>query len=344
MAENPKTPAKPESFDPKSYGLKCGLEIHQQAGRPGDHKLFCSCPAEIIERQPDLVVERTLRASAGETGLLDIAAAAEQAKGKRYVYHAFNDATCLVELDEEPPHPVNDEVIKTAVMVAKACGSTILPKVQFMRKTIVDGSAVSGFQRTGLFALGGNLPEVNPPVRLQTIAVEEDAAKIVTKTPEADTYNISRLGIPLLEIATEPDIISPQHAQEAAAAIGMILRSTKRVKRGLGTIRQDVNVSIAGGARIEIKGCQDLRMIPTYIECEAKRQKTLLELRDLLKERLGDALTALPEQQLIDVTPIFSKSTTGFIKSAIAKGILLKLELKNAGVLQDTEKFWKCPT
>jgi glutamyl-tRNA(Gln) amidotransferase subunit E len=292
-------------------GLKIGLEIHQQVGRPGDSKLFCNCPADIVEAKPDLIVTRQLRASAGETGTIDAAALAAAKKAKRYNYQAYNQYTCLVELDEEPPHPVNDEVMRTAIMVAKACGSTILPHVQFMRKTIVDGSATSGFQRTGLVAFGGVVPDTN--VRVQTICVEEDAAKIVTRTPSEDTYNLTRLGIPLIEIATEPDITSAEQAQEVAAQIGMILRSTKRVKRGLGTIRQDLNVSIPGGTRIEIKGAQDLRMIPTIIENEAKRQHGLLTVKEKVDVVHIDG-------KIFDVTDTFSKSTVGFVKSAIAKG------------------------
>jgi glutamyl-tRNA(Gln) amidotransferase subunit E len=312
-----------------AIGLKIGLEIHQQLGGPRtrNRKLFCNCPADIVERDADLIVERKLRASAGESGTTDAAATAEQAKGKRFCYHAYRDTTCLVELDEEPPHPVDPDAITTAIMAAKACGSIIMPRVQFMRKTIIDGSAVSGFQRTGLLALGGNVPDVVPTVRVQTVCVEEDAAKIIERTADADAYNLSRLGIPLIELATEPDIVSPQHAQDTAAAIGMLLRSTRRVKRGLGTIRQDLNVSIAGGNRIEIKGCQDLRLIPTYAEYEATRQHRLLRLRDCIIARAGaDTLRREHEvspfvsTDIIDVTDAFLAVKKGFIASAIASG------------------------
>ena len=304
-------------------GLKIGLEIHQQAGRPQDKKLFCNCPATIIERQPDIVVQRQLRAAAGEIGVIDAAAAAEQAKGKIYTYHLFNDATCLVEIDEEPPHPVNQEVITTAVMVAKACKSIILPTVQFMRKTIADGSATAGFQRTGLLALGGTVPEITPLVRVQTICVEEDAAKIISRMANEDTYNLSRLGIPLIEIATEPDITTSEQARAVAAQLGMILRSTKRVKRGLGTIRQDLNVSIPDGTRVEIKGCQDLRMIPTIINYEAQRQQELLVVKKMLSERnVNNNIHSSSDLAVhyVDVTKIFQKSSAGFIKNALAKG------------------------
>lgn len=304
--------AERTDFDLEQCGLKIGLEIHQQVGK---RKLFCGCPAQIVERAPDLVVGRKLRASAGETGAIDVAAQAEAAKQKLYSYHAYHGATCLVELDEEPPHPADTEVIRTGAMVAKACGSTILPTMQFMRKTIVDGSATSGFQRTGLLALGGQVPQVQPPVRLQTICVEEDAAKIVERSAGADTYNLSRLGIPLIEIATEPDIVSPQHAQETAAQLGMLLRSTRRVKRGLGTIRQDLNVSIAGGTRIEIKGAQDLRMIPVLLENEARRQHNLLRLKGDLQGADPLRIAAHP----VDVTGLL-RSGKGFIAKAIERG------------------------
>lgn len=297
-----------EKHDWKQLGLKAGLEIHQQVGRPGDTKLFCHCPAEIVEREPDLTITRMLRASAGETGAVDVAAAAEQAKQKRFTYQAFNDTACLVELDEEPPHPINQEVVTTTVMVAKALGSTILKRVQIMRKTIVDGSNVSGFQRTGLVAIGGKIPGTD--VRIQTVAIEEDAAKIVSRSTDGDVYNLSRLGIPLMEIATEPDMKTPDEVKETAAQLGMILRSTKRVKRGLGTIRQDVNVSIEGGTRIEIKGAQDLRMIPKLVENEAKRQQSLIELKN----------TDIETSEPVDVTELFAGSDVGFIKTALKDG------------------------
>lgn len=302
-------------MDWEDTGLKVGIEIHQQLGMPGSRKLFCNCPAEIIEGEPDNTITRRLRASAGELGDIDIAAAAEQAKRKRFVYQAHSAACCLVELDEEPPHPVNEEALETSIMVAKAFGSTVLPKVQFMRKTIIDGSNVSGFQRTGLVAFGGDVPGLPFAVGIQTIGLEEDSARIVSRTSSEDAYNLSRLGIPLIEIATAPDISTPQQAKETAAQIGMVLRSTGRVKRGLGTIRQDLNVSVRGGTRTELKGCQDLRLLPTLVEYEARRQQGLLDVKALLEER-GDAKVS----DLFDVTDKFRESSKGFIRKAIGKG------------------------
>lgn len=299
-------------------GLKVGLEIHQQIGRPGDTKLFCRCPAEIIEREPDLVVRRFLRASAGETGIVDVAARAEAEKSKSFLYHAVRESTCMVELDEEPPHSANLQTIITALMIANACKSTVLPRMQFMRKTIVDGSATSGFQRTGLLAFGGVVPGCDPDVRIQSICVEEDAAKLVSRTHDLDIFNLTRLGIPLIEIATEPDIKTPEQAQEVASQIGMLLRSTKRVKRGLGTIRQDLNISVPRGTRVEIKGCQDLRMVPTIIRYEAQRQNGLADVvQEMEKRKISSS--SLQSAKRADVSESFAKSGVAFIKKSLAK-------------------------
>jgi glutamyl-tRNA(Gln) amidotransferase subunit E (EC 6.3.5.7) len=63
----------------------------------------------------------------------------------------------------------------------------------------------------------------------------------------------------------------------------MILRSTGKVKRGLGTIRQDINISIREGARVEIKGVQELDLIAEVVRREVCRQVSLLEIREELK-------------------------------------------------------------
>lgn len=272
-------------MDYKALSLKVGLEIHQQLE---GKKLFCNCPTEIIDSEPDLKVKRNLRASAGETGEVDVAAKHEQMREKNFLYHFYNKANCLVEMDEEPPHEVNKEALETVLLAAKMLRADVVDEIRFMRKTVVDGSNTSGFQRTGLIATNGFLDikdEHGRPktIHVPTICLEEDSAKIVEKTQEHDVYNLSRLGIPLVEIATDPEISSPEEAKQCAEKIGMILRSTGRVKRGLGTIRQDVNVSISGGNRIEVKGAQDLKMVPLLVELEVLRQQNLIKMRGKLK-------------------------------------------------------------
>lgn len=257
----------------KKLGFKCGIEIHQQLDT---HKLFCNCPSIIINHEPDFIVKRFLRASEGETGEIDLAAKHEIEKGKQYVYHGFNENTCLVELDEEPPHSINPEALETALIISKLLDAKIIDEIQVMRKTVVDGSNTAGFQRTALIAINGHIMTSKGRVGIDFISLEEDSSKIIKRTSTKDTYNLSRSGIPLIEIGTDASIKDPDHAKEVASKLGMILRST-RVKRGLGTIRQDVNLSITKGERVEIKGFQDLKSMPKIINKEIERQISMIK-------------------------------------------------------------------
>ncbi len=300
-------------------GLKCGLEIHQQLE---GKKLFCHCPTLIRDDQPDFVIQRKLRAVAGEEGKVDIAAKQEQLKGKNFVYQGYKDSTCLVESDCEPPHEINPEALYTALQLCKMVDAEVFPVVQVMRKTIVDGSNTSGFQRTALAARNGKISTSTGEVRITNISVEEDSCKIVRESPEEKVYSLDRLGIPLVEIGTAPDITSPEQCQETAKKIGMLLRSLPGVKRGLGTIRQDVNVSIKGGARIEIKGAQDLRQLPLLVELEVKRQEELLKIKAELKN------VKLSVLNMVEVTQLFMNSEANLIKNTLAKkGKVLAIKL-----------------
>ena len=261
-------------MDYQKINFKCGIEIHQQIE---GKKLFCDCPTTIKDDKPDFEFKRRLRVSAGESGNTDIAALAEQAKGKEFVYQGFNDANCLVELDEEPPHEVNKDALETAMKVALLLKCKPVDEIQFMRKIVVDGSNVSGFQRTALIATNGFVETSLGKVNIPTICLEEEAAKVVKRTEKQDIYNISRLGIPLIEIATDASIKSPEHAKETASKIGMILRSVKGIKRGIGTIRQDVNLSVKNTPRVEIKGFQEIDTIADVIKKETERRLKLIE-------------------------------------------------------------------
>ena len=308
-------------------GLRCGLEIHQQLDTG---KLFCSCPSIIRDDEAHFVVKRRLHAVAGESGEVDIAARHQAGKEKYYVYEGYNDTTCLVELDEEPIHPVNMGALRIVMQVALMLGAKLADRLVVMRKTVVDGSNTSGFQRTALVARNGILTTPSgQKIGIPTICIEEESAKIVERQGEFDVYNLSRLGIPLIEIATSPDITHPEQVREAAETIGMILRSTKSIKRGLGTIRQDVNVSIKEGARIEIKGAQELRLLQKLVETEVQRQAALLEIRKELPRQ-----TKL-EGEIKDISSLFTKSESKLVKSALEKnGAVLGVKLENfAGLL-----------
>jgi len=303
--------------------LKCGIEIHQQLeGR----KLFCNCPTLLRDDLPDFEVRRKLRASAGESGEIDIAAQEEQLKSKTFIYQGYKDTTCLVETDSEPPHQLNPEALYTTLQFCKMVEAKVSSIVQVMRKTVVDGSNTSGFQRTALVARGGEIETSAGKVRIENISLEEDACKNISETSAERIWRMDRLGIPLIEIGTAPDIHTPEQGLETAKKIGMLLRSLPGVKRGLGTIRQDVNVSIAGGNRVEIKGAQDLKMLPTLIELEIKRQ---LELSKI-KEELELKKIKLEKLEIFDLTLLIKSSESKVIQAAIKnKGKILGIKLKN---------------
>ena len=275
-------------MDYSKLGFKCGLEIHQQLET---HKLFCSCPSIIHDENPAITVKRKIRAVAGETGGVDKAAAFEKARGRTFIYEACKTSSCLVELDEEPPHDVNPEALMIAMEIALLLNAKPIDRIQFMRKTVIDGSNVSGFQRTALIATDGYIQTSKGKVAVPTICLEEEAAKKISDNGNEVTYRLDRLGVALVEIATDPSIKDAEHAKECASIIGMIIRSTGKVKRGIGTIRQDVNVSIAGKARVEIKGFQELRSTPLVIENEVKRQIELKESKPEVRKANPDGTT-----------------------------------------------------
>ncbi|VVB81176.1 Glutamyl-tRNA(Gln) amidotransferase subunit E [uncultured archaeon] len=293
--------------------VKCGLEIHQQVDTK---KLFCECDSIIHENTPHYTITRKLRAVVGETGEVDIAAAQEALKGKKYEYEAYDDNCCLIELDEEPPRSLRQEALLAGVQVAKLFKAKFVDEVQVMRKTVVDGSNTSGFQRTALVAYDGRIDSSLGKISIPTIIIEEDAARLIKDEPDKTTFRLDRLGIPLLEISTGPDIVSPDHCAEVAEKLGLFLRSTGKVKRGLGTIRQDVNVSIEGGERVEIKGAQDLKLLPKLVELEAVRQQSLIDIKKELEKRNVREVFA----QIVDASRLLVNSKSKVIASALSKG------------------------
>ncbi len=304
-----------ENIEYYLIGLKSGLEIHQQLDT---HKLFCSCPSTLRDDEPDIIVERFQRPVASEMGTFDPAALAEFKKGRKYIYQAYSDTTCLVELDEEPPHMPNEEAIDITLTFAEYVHARSVDMSQVMRKMVIDGSNTSGFQRTMLLATNGWIEGKLSKVRIQTICLEEDAARPIERTEDHIIYRVDRLGIPLIEIATGPDMHTPEEIKEAAERIGILLRATGKVKRGIGTIRQDINISIRGGARVEIKGAQELDLIPEYVKNEVRRQKGLLEIRDEMRRR---GLTEKDfDQPVVDVTDIFASTGAKFVKKTIERG------------------------
>ena len=256
-------------MDYNSLGLKCGIEIHQQLkGR----KLFSNMYSNLNSNDPDRTIKRNLRKSSNEYGKEDAAAKYQSKKNLDYLYQIHNNSTSLVELDEEPPKIISKSALETAIKVSKILNCEIIPAVQIMRKTVIDGSNTSGFQRTGIVGINGYINTSKGKVTINSVIIEEDSARRVSETKESVTFRLDRLGIPLIEITTGPDMKDPDHVLEVAKKIGMILRSTNEVMRGIGTIRQDVNISINNTNRVELKGVQDINSISKIIDKEILRQ------------------------------------------------------------------------
>ena len=302
-------------FSINDVGVKVGLEIHQQLAT--NKKLFCNC-IPIDTEEYSIKFQRKLRVAKSELGEYDPAALFEKSKSKSIVYYANPDSSCLVEQDEEPPHELDEDAKKISLIIASALKSNIFSEIYPMRKTVVDGSNTTGFQRTMLISQGGNFEVEGTTIGIQSICLEEDAAKNLGDEGTIRKFGLERLGIPLVEIATEPFEVKPQHIKKIALALGRILRSTKKVKRGLGSIRQDVNVSIkdGGGVVIEVKGVQQLDQLEKVVEYEAKRQQGLLEISKELKKRnwIHDK-----EKDRKDITELFTKCKSKIIQSAIKK-------------------------
>ncbi|WP_277540767.1 Glu-tRNA(Gln) amidotransferase subunit GatE [Haloarcula laminariae] len=299
-------------FDYEDLGLVAGLEIHQQLDTAT--KLFCSCPTELREPEAaDHTFTRYLHPTKSELGEIDDAALEESMVDREFEYLAY-DTTCLVEEDDEPPGRVDREAMETAMEIGQLMDMNVVDQVNVMRKIVVDGSNTTGFQRSMLVANDGEISTSEGPVGIEDMLLEEESCQRVEETDSGVRFSLDRLGIPLVEIGTKPDISSPAQAREAAQRIGMLLRSTGKVKRGLGTIRQDVNVSIAEGARIELKGVQSLDDIDDLVRNEVRRQVELVDIA----EELGDRDASVGEPR--DVTDVFEGTDSGVIGGALSDG------------------------
>jgi len=306
-------------LDYEKLGLVAGLEIHQQLDT--ETKLFCSCPTELREpEEATRTFRRYLHPTKSELGELDEAALEESRVDREFEYLAY-ETTCLVEEDDEPPRRVDEEALETTLEIARLLGMTAVDQLHVMRKIVVDGSNTSGFQRTMQVAVDGAIETPQGEVGVEDLMLEEESAQRVAETDRGVRYSLDRLGIPLVEIGTRPEIHTPEQAKAAAERIGMLLRSTGKVKRGLGTIRQDVNVSVADGARVEIKGVQSLDDIDDIVRNEARRQLALLEICEALTER--DASVGDP----VDVSEVFAETDSGVIRGALADGVVMAVPL-----------------
>lgn len=318
-------------MDYRSLGLKVGVEIHQQLSTG---KLFCDCQSELADDHHKEFVRR-LRPTQSELGEID-RAALEQAERRLQFRYQSSPYSCLVEADEEPPHDANRRAIEASLEMASLISMTPADEIHFMRKIVIDGSNTGGFQRTALIARNGRLEVEGKTIGVTSVCLEEDAARKLSEKGNEVLYRLDRLGIPLVEISTEPDISTPEEARKVAERLGSLLRATKKVRRGIGTIREDVNISIAGGARVEIKGAQDLRLLHVYVEEEVKRQLALIDAKRVLRERGAKPI----ERDMKDLSQLFSQTRCKVVKSALEEGgrVLAASLPKFRGLLGPTDK------
>jgi glutamyl-tRNA(Gln) amidotransferase subunit E len=310
-------------IDFEKIGLKVGLEIHQQLDT--HKKLFCKCrPVESDEYTEKF--SRSLRTAKSELGELDPAALFEKAKSKKINYYANSQSSCLVEKDDEPPHELDHDAKKISLLISSMLESKIFSEIHVMRKTVIDGSNTSGFQRTMLVSQGGNLKVNGKNVGVQAVCLEEDAAKLLKDEQNERNYSLDRLGIPLVEIALEPVSTKPSEVKEIALTLGRLLRATRMVKRGIGSIRQDVNISVMNSGVVEVKGVQQLDQLEKIIGYEAKRQHGLI----LIAEKLKKLSMTISNEDVFDITEVFKDCESKIIQNALkSKAKIKAIRIRN---------------
>ncbi len=264
-------------------GFRSGLEIHQQLDTC--EKLFCRCPVGLTDSEPDMRILRHMRPTLSELGEYDGTALMEFKTRKQVVYELFSDRTCTYEMDDTPPFPLNRQALEIAIEIALLLRCRIVDEVHVTRKQYLDGSIPTGFQRTAVIGVDGWIPYKGRRIRVAMLTLEEDACREVSDVGHEITFKTDRLSTPLAEVITYPDMRTPREVAEVNRLLGDLMRATCKVRRGIGSVRQDVNVSIAGGDRVEIKGVPKIGYVRALTHYEALRQKALLELRDECRRR-----------------------------------------------------------
>jgi len=304
----------------EDIGLKVGLEIHQQLST--NKKLFCSCiPLESDEYT--VKFQRKLRAVKSELGEYDPAALFESSKSKTIMYYANPESSCLVEQDEEPPHNLDDDAKTLVLIISSALESNIFSEIYPMRKTVIDGSNTTGFQRTMLVSQGGHIDVDGEKIGVQSICLEEDAAKLLGDKGDMREYSLDRLGVPLIEITLDPIEGDSKKIKKIALSLGRLLRSTKKVTRGIGSIRQDVNVSVRdGGGVVEVKGVQQLDQLEKVVEFEAKRQHGLVKIAEKLQNSNFGEISK--DNDVFDITNDFKNCESKIIQKSLRDNSIIK--------------------
>lgn len=277
--------ATQETYD--RIGFMSGLEVHQQLLT--DEKLFCHCPAGHYNDHDDYDAEilRHMRPTLSELGEYDGTALMEFKTRKNITYRIKNETACTYEVDDTPPFPINRKALDIAIEISLLSRLNIVGEVHITRKQYLDGSIPTGFQRTAIIGVEGEIPLKQKKIRLIQLSIEEDSCREISDIGHERIYKTDRLGMPLIETVTYPDCVNPDEVREACDYIRFLNRSTNKVRTGMGAGRQDVNVSCRGGTRVEIKGVAHTKWIPELTHNEAFRQWSLLLIRDELKQRFG---------------------------------------------------------
>ena len=280
----PRKNAKQKDYD--RIGFMSGLEVHQQLLTK--EKLFCHCPAGKFNKHEDFDAEliRHMRPTLSELGEYDGTALMEFRTRKEIIYRIKNETTCTYDIDDTPPFPINREALEIGLEISLLSRFNIVGEVHIIRKQYLDGSIPAGFQRTAILGVNGEIPLKNKKVGLIQLSIEEDSCREISDIGHTRIYKTDRLGMPLIETVTEPELFNPNEVQEACDYIRFLNRSTGKVATGIGAGRQDVNVSCKGGTRVEIKGVSHTKWIPELTHNEAYRQWSLLRLRDDLKPKI----------------------------------------------------------
>lgn len=321
----------PEDYD--AIGFMAGLEVHQQLATRG--KLFCRCPAGRNNDHVDAEVLRHMRPTLSELGEYDGTALMEFKTRKEIVYRLERGSVCTYEMDDTPPFPMDEEAVRIAIEVARVCNINLVSELHVMRKQYLDGSIPTGFQRTAMVGLGGDVPfhesELGPDrrIRIRQLSLEEDSCREVSDVGHRIVFRTDRLGVPLTETVTEPDLLTPRDVQAGARLIAALARSTGKVARGAGAARQDVNVSVAGGRRVEIKGVDNHRNLPRLVHIEAFRQLNLLRVKAELERRgveasafalPGDGLAWDISDLVVDASSVVRRSDYAPVQAALELG------------------------
>jgi glutamyl-tRNA(Gln) amidotransferase subunit E len=269
-------------------GFKCGLEVHQQLLTR--EKLFCHCPAGVFQRngQYDAELVRHMRPTMSELGEYDGTALMEFRTRKNIIYRIKDETACTYDMDDTPPFPINREALDIAVEIGLLLQTNIVGELHITRKQYLDGSIPTGFQRTAIIGIEGQVPVSDRIVRIIQISIEEDSCRERSDIGHLRTYVTDRLGMPLIEMVTYPDMKTPDEVAAAGQYLRFLARSTGKVRTGIGAARQDTNVSIHGGCRVEIKGVGHISWLPELTHNEAFRQKALLEIKKILNGRVTD--------------------------------------------------------